>query len=149
MIGRCYIFFIMVGSALNTADHALKKTIISSSQASSPTIAKLTDAIMHVESRFNDSAIGDNGKAVGCLQIHPVLVREVNRLQEVEYTLEDRWDRKKSIEMFNIILKNYKLSKAKSFMDSAEIISRRWNGGPKGDNKKCTEKYWKKVKEKL
>jgi soluble lytic murein transglycosylase-like protein len=139
----------MVGSALNTADHALKKTIISSPAIDTQTHSSLVNAIMHVESRFNDSAIGDNGKAIGCLQIHPVLVREVNRLQEVEYTLEDRWDRKKSIEMFNIILKNYKISKAKSFMDSAEIISRRWNGGPKGDNKKCTEKYWEKVKEKL
>ena len=30
------------------------------------------------ESRGNDSAVGDNGKAVGCLQIHKIMVREVN-----------------------------------------------------------------------
>ena len=38
------------------------------------------DAVIYVESRGNDSAVGDNGSAVGCLQIHPIMVREVNRL---------------------------------------------------------------------
>ena len=38
------------------------------------------EAVIWRESRGNSSAIGDNGKAVGVLQIHPIMVREANRI---------------------------------------------------------------------
>jgi hypothetical protein len=66
----------------------------------------LLEAIIVVESNGNDSCIGDRklGRpSVGCLQIRPIMVREVNRLlrkQKIKkkYTLNDRYSRKKSIE---------------------------------------------------
>ena len=46
---------------------------------------------------------GDGGDAVGCLQIHKIYVREVNRiLGENKYTYNDRRNREKSIEMARI-----------------------------------------------
>lgn len=153
MISRFIFFMLMIVSVVWTADHNLttERTIISVSEVD--TLSdwdRLVNAIIYVESRGNDSAIGDNGKAVGCLQIHPIAVREANRILNRDvYSIEDRYSRSKSIEIFNIISEEYECCQEYTFTEYAEIVSRRWNGGPKGDNKKCTEKYWKKVKEKL
>ncbi len=105
---------------------------------------QLVKAIRQVESSGNDQAVGDGGKAVGALQIHPIMVAEVNRiLGEQLYTLDDRKDAGKSIEMFMVFSKYY----AKHWNDwSAEGIARRWNGGARGHLKKSTMPYWRKVK---
>lgn len=116
------------------------------------TDADLVTAIIHVESRGNDSAIGDRhlvgNEAVGALQIRPIMVREVNRIckrigSNQRFTLKDRFDRNKSIHMF-MIWKEF------HHKDSdAEKIARNWNGGPKGFKKSRTEKYWNKVEKQL
>lgn len=66
------------------------------------------EAVIWRESRGDSNAIGDNGKAVGVLQIHPIMVREANRIlamngKENSYTYDDRYSREKSIEMFKIV----------------------------------------------
>ena len=112
----------------------------------------LIDAMIQVESRGNDSAYGDThikgGEAVGALQIRPIMVREVNRIlklkkSKLRYKLQDRWDRDKSIEMFQI----WKEFHHKD--DDFETIARNWNGGPNGYKKSRTEKYWLKVEQEL
>jgi len=112
----------------------------------------LVSALILVESRGNDSAIGDRhivgGEAVGALQIRPIMVREVNRILKIQksdkrFTLKDRFDRKKTIEMFTI-WKNFHHKNS-----SPEKIARNWNGGPKGYNNPRTEKYWDKVQKEL
>ncbi len=115
------------------------------------TIDVLLHAIISVESNGNDSCVGDKfliRPSIGCLQIRPVMVREVNRIlkkekKEKRFTLNDRWSRKKSIEMF-YIWKNYHHSE-----DSLEAIARCWNGGPKGYKRKATKHYWGKVQKEL
>ena len=107
----------------------------------------LLEAMIVVESNGNDSCIGDRNlgrPSVGCLQIRPIMVREVNRIlrkQKIKkkYTLNDRYSRNKSIEMF-YIWRDYHHSE-----DSDEVIARCWNGGPKGWKKKSTRYYWIKV----
>ena len=105
-------------------------------------MSNLIEAIIQVESVGNDSAYNKSEDAVGCLQIRPVMVREVNRLLKKRknpkrYTLLNRWDRQKSIEMFLVFTKNISKPEAKA---------RCWNGGPKGMTKSATIKYWNKVK---
>ena len=115
------------------------------------TIGLLLDAIIQVESRGNDSCIGDKFLAkpsIGCLQIRPVMVREVNRIlkkekKEKRFTLDDRWSREKSIEMF------YTWKEYHHKDHDLETIARCWNGGPKGYKKKATEYYWSKVQKEL
>ena len=41
---------------------------------------QFVDAVIFVESIDNDSAYNHREKAVGCLQIRPIMVREVNRV---------------------------------------------------------------------
>ncbi len=108
-----------------------------------PEVEDLIEAIIFVESRGNDSIIGDNGRAVGCLQMHPVAVYECNRLIGFDsFDLDDRYDRQQSISMFNVIRNASKDT-------SNEFIARNWNGGPKGYKKPATIKYWNKVKKYL
>ena len=116
------------------------------------TDSDLVTALIFVESRGNDSAIGDRhlvgNEAVGALQIRPIMVREVNRILKIQksdklFTLKDRFDRNKSIEMF-YVWKNY------HHRDSeVEVIARNWNGGPKGFRLNRTVKYWNKVENQL
>ena len=69
---------------------------------------RFVEAVIWKESRGNENCVGDGGKAVGVLQIHPVMVREANRIlrmrgEEEKYTYDDRYNKEKSIEIFNII----------------------------------------------
>ena len=113
---------------------------------------RLVSALILVESRGNDSAIGDRhlvgNEAVGALQIRPIMVREINRILKIQksdkrFILKDRFERAKSIEMF-YIWKNYHHKDSEP-----EVIARNWNGGPKGYKVSRTEKYWLKVEKQL
>ena len=111
-------------------------------------IEPLIQAMILVESEGNDSAYHKREKAAGCLQIRPIMVREVNRIlgiqkSELEYTLEDRWSREKSIEMFHIV--NGYHNKNSTY----EEIARAWNGGPNWIKKSLTKRYWKRVQREL
>lgn len=102
------------------------------------------ESIIQIESRGNDNSIARDGSA-GPLQIKPVLVKDVNRIlryqgDSISFTLADRFDRKKAIDMF-WIYQNYYGSENDSF----EVMARRWNGGPGGPRSKRTKKYWQKV----
>ena len=112
----------------------------------------LVSALIHVESRGNDSAIGDRhlvgAEAVGALQIRPIMVREVNRILKIQksdkrFKLSDRYDREKTIEMF-MIWKNFHHSDS-----DFETIARNWNGGPRGYKRSSTLRYWNKVQKEL
>lgn len=64
-------------------------------------------AIVSVESNGKWDAKGKNND-VGVLQITPILVRDCNRiLGREKYTLADRLDSLKSVEMFNVVQKHY------------------------------------------
>ena len=107
----------------------------------------LLSAIMFVESSYNDSAYHKGEDAVGCLQIRKCMVNDVNRIlrrqkSDLRFTYDDRWLRNKSIKMFSVYCKHYKLT-------TSEEIARCWNGGPRGMQNEVTAKYWVKVKNQL
>ena len=111
-------------------------------------VEPLIQAMIMVESEGNDSAYHKGEKAAGCLQIRPIMVREVNRIldiqkSELEYTLEDRWSREKSIEMFHIV--NGYHNKNSTY----EEIARAWNGGTNWFKKGLKKRYWKRVQKQL
>ena len=100
----------------------------------------LIAAIIQVESGGDTLAYNSKEDAVGCLQIRPIMVREVNRLVGKDsFTLSDRWSKAKSIQMFNVIRSHLKGA-------SDEQIARVWNGGYNGHNIPQTLQYWNKVK---
>jgi len=105
--------------------------------------SNLLEAMIQVESRGNESAVGDTHMdvpSIGVLQIRPIMVKEVNRILGKEvYTLKDRASREKSIEMFEV-WKNHHHKNS-----SDEKIARCWNGGPLGYKYSGTDHYWSKV----
>jgi hypothetical protein len=110
-------------------------------------ITRLLSAIIFVESSDNDLAYHKGEDAVGCMQIRQCMVDDVNRILKRQkstkrYSYRDRWIRYKSIEMFDIYCKHYKLT-------TSEEMARCWNGGPNGMQNEVTAGYWKKVKNKL
>jgi len=113
----------------------------------------LLPLIAQVESGNNPDAIGDNGKAIGCMQIWKVCVDDVNRISGKHYTYKDRLSRRKSFEMAKIYLKHYGKAYEKKTGHKAdmEILSRIWNCGYAGSQKghKYYDKgtrYWHKIK---
>lgn len=83
----------------------------------------LIKAISAVESEHNEKAV--NGKYVGILQISPGVVDDCNKIcGEKRFKYSDRYNKKKSIEMFNIYQGKYNPEK------HLEKALRVWNGGP-------------------
>ena len=114
-------------------------------------VSKLLAALIIIESSGNPDAIGDDGEAVGCLQITPGVIKDVNRQFSTDFTLEDRYDVQHSRNIANLYLAYWgtKYEENTGFKANAEVYARIWNGGPNGWNKKSTDKYWNKVKEVL
>lgn len=116
----------------------------------------LIAALIAVESGGDTKAIGDGGKAVGCLQIHPIFVEDVNRIMGGEhFFLSDRLDRMKSIEMAKIWLAYYK-GKAEEkygfepvYAEMAVIFNRGYKGYQEPHVDVSTDKYWLKVEKAL
>lgn len=107
------------------------------------TISNLISALIIVESSGNDMAIGDNGRAIGPLQIHKAVVLDVNRITGSHYRHQDMTNRAQARAVCEAYLKHYGRGA------STEQLARRWNGGPSGDRKAATETYWNKVKKQI
>ena len=82
---------------------------------------------------------GDNGKAIGPLQIHLAVIKDVNRFYGMEFASEDRQDLAKSKQIARLYLTHW-LNKHRE-----EITARIWCGGPRGWRKKSTDGYWEKI----
>jgi hypothetical protein len=99
------------------------------------------EAIIQVESGGNPRAV--SGNSVGVMQITPICVKECNiilkkRGSDLRYTMNDRYDVKKSKEMFLLIQSYHNKS------NNVEKAIRSWNGGPRY-SVKATNKYYQKV----
>jgi hypothetical protein len=118
----------------------------------------LIDALIAVESRGNASAIGDNGRAYGILQIHAVMVADANRIAKTTYTHDDMFEPAKSRAVANIIISHYArhIERTTGVPATDEQLARVWNGGgsawkkPQAAAKENNlERYWRKVSKEI
>ena len=98
----------------------------------------IMNAISYVESKHNPKA--RNGIYIGCLQIGPGMVNEVNNIlkkqnNQKRYTLNDRYDPQKSREMFVIFQEEYNPQR------NIERAIRMWNGGPRFSTSRTNRYY--------
>jgi hypothetical protein len=107
------------------------------------TISNLITALIIVESSGNDLAIGDGGRAIGPLQIHRGVVLDVNRITGSNYRHQDMTNRAQARAVCEAYLRHYGKGA------TTEQLARRWNGGPKGDQKQATAAYWRKVQKEI
>jgi hypothetical protein len=104
----------------------------------------LIAAMMWTESNGNEKAVGDGGRAWGCLQIRAEVIADVNRLYGLDYRMEDAFDTEKAQD----ICRMYLLYWGESLnCCTAKDYARIWNGGPSGRRKPKTAVYWNKVKQ--
>jgi hypothetical protein len=107
-------------------------------------LTNLITALIAVESGGRDSAIGDQGRALGPLQIHKAVVVDVNRLTGSNYRHQDMTNRAQARAVCEAYLKHW--GKGKTTEEQARI----WNAGPQGHKKKtATQAYWLKVQRNL
>jgi len=108
-----------------------------------PIIKKL----IQIETGGNKNLVGDNGSALGLLQIRPGCVRDINMTYHTNFKHSDALDSLKSVVMCELYLqKGIKLyiKKHKKY-PTVEQIVRMWNGGIyKGYLYASTEKYYHK-----
>jgi hypothetical protein len=107
--------------------------------------ADLVSAIHKVESGGRvGKIIGDNGRALGPLQIHKGNWKDaVSFDSTIGGSYSDCQDLAYSKKIFKAYTERYAKGK------SNEIKARVWNGGPRGAQIKATLKYWEKVKSNL
>lgn len=105
--------------------------------------------IAQVESLSGILTNGDNGRAIGDLQIWKITVDDVNRVYKTNFTYNDRSSRKMSEKIFIKYLSFWGKQYYKKTCEqpTEEIYARIWNGGPEGYKKSSTIKYWKRYKE--
>lgn len=99
------------------------------------------NAIIQVESEGNARAV--SGNSVGAMQITPVCVEQCNiilksRKSKKRFTLKDRFNVKKSKEMFLLLQSFYNVE------NNIEKAIRSWNGGMRY-TVKGTQRYYNKV----
>jgi len=117
------------------------------------TLNHLILALAIVESSLNPLAIGDNGNAVGYLQITPAVIEDVNNFYNLDYNMDDRLDKDKSITVCTLYLKHWGkyYEKQTGKKPTAEIYAKIWNGGAlawkKTDPRVVNnlDNYWEKV----
>ena len=101
---------------------------------------RLLLVLIAIESGGKNNAVGDGGKAVGCLQIHPIMVKECNRISGYKrWTLADRLSRRESMKMCSLYL-SYQRSRHPN--EDWATLGSRWNC----KNKKYRRAIWKALK---
>ncbi len=107
-------------------------------------LTNLITALIAVESSGNDLAIGDQGRAIGPLQIHKAVVTDVNRFTGAHYRHSEMTNRAIARKVCQAYLEHYGKG------CTTEQLARKWNGGgPAGDRKTATLPYWRKVEAQL
>jgi len=114
---------------------------------------RLIAALIEVESRGNDRAIGDKhmrDKAYGPLQIRQPCVDDVNRRFGTKIQAQELLgNRSLSVWVCVKYLEMYATPKRLGREPTLEDMARIWNGGPVGHKKESTKRYWSKVQKEL
>jgi len=87
-----------------------------------------------------ENAVGDKGKAIGPFQIW--------RVYHIDSKVPGQYTECNKLEYSKKVVKAY-LTRWAPEGATMETLARIHNGGPSGHKKAATEKYWKKVREKL
>ena len=131
-----------------------------SSGAQGATMTDLILSLEQVESNGNEIAYNESEKALGCLQIRPIMLADYNRIYGTSFTHDQMKSRSTSHLVAIGIFHHYgKSIKRNSETPNAKHLAFIWNGGgsawkrvsnPKDDRKQNNlETYWKKVSEYL
>lgn len=112
----------------------------------------LINALIQVESNGDSTKVGKLGE-LGILQIRECVIKDVNRIYKTTYTLEDAKDNEKAKDICRKYLthwgRHYEIKTG--LKADNKVLSKIWNGGPKGPWKDTVYiiAYWNKVQKQL
>ncbi len=101
----------------------------------------LISALIAIESGGRDHAVGDGGKALGCLQIREIVIRDVNRIYGTFFEHDHALSRENAKVICNLYLRHYGSPRVLGREPTPADLARIWNGGPRGHLKRATEEY--------
>tara|TARA_Y100001937_G_scaffold98018_1_gene133621 strand:- start:638 stop:1108 length:471 start_codon:yes stop_codon:yes gene_type:complete len=128
---------LMVATDTPKIGHATEKQI---------DLEKLLRAIRIVESNDNPDAVGDNGDAIGCYQIHYSYWLDAKNHCQLDGDYSSCYDREYATEVVLCYADLYTTEERLGREPTEEDFSRNHNGGPNGYKKESTKKFWNKVK---
>lgn len=111
--------------------------------------ALILAALVAVESSGDPDAIGDNGLAFGCLQLHAAYVQDAAEFAGETWKHEDAFNPATAEQIARAYMARYATEKRLGRSPTYEDIARIHNGGPNGFKKAATDGYWLKVKKEL
>lgn len=117
------------------------------SLSSGATLEGIYEVLKYSESNGITTAIGDNGKAYGIVQIHKSCVDDVNRIYGTSYTHEEMFDEACAKEVFVLYLQAGidRYVNKHGVLPTEEQVVRMWNGGIyKGHLYRDTIKYYRR-----
>lgn len=110
-------------------------------------LTNLIAIMILIESAGNPYAVGAAGE-LGVLQQTPAFLEQVNRWYAIPPELKFRWPEDAlDPSMARIATEMFLTHKASG--PTVEIKVRRFNGGPRGEKKRATRKYWERVRREL
>lgn len=106
----------------------------------------LVDAIAQVESSGDPTAVGDDGRAFGLLQITKPVVLDINKHYGLKWRHEQAFEPTYARLMFEKYLAIWATEERLGRPVTDEDRARIWRGGPNGWRSERTLGYWEKVK---
>lgn len=110
------------------------------------TLITLILVLIQIESGGDDLAIGDDGLAYGCLQMHKAYVQDAAEYASEDWVHEDAFCRETSIDIFIAYASRYATEERIGRPVSLQDIARIHHGGPNGWKKESTKEYWKRAR---
>ncbi len=107
----------------------------------------LISAMIQVESEGNVNAYNKEEDAVGCLQIRPIYIQDLNRFSSKAWNHHDMYDEAEARMACAEYLRYYgnQIRRIELREPTFEDLARIHNSGPMGYTKQCSEIYWSKV----
>ncbi len=107
----------------------------------------LISALIKVESNGDVNAYNKEEDAVGCLQIRPIYVQDLNRFSTKTWTHDQMYDEAEARLAVAEYLRYYgnQIRRIELREPTFEDLARIHNSGPMGYTKQCSDAYWGKV----
>jgi hypothetical protein len=110
------------------------------------TLSQLLIILIAVESSGDPKAVGDNGLAYGCLQLHAAYVQDAAEYAGENWVHEDAFNPEVAKQIVRAYMARYATETRLGHHPTIEDVARIHNGGPNGFKKSATDGYWLKVK---
>jgi hypothetical protein len=108
-----------------------------------PLDSNFVNIIGQIESNNNDNAVGDKGKSISRYQIQRAAFIDAKQFDKsIKFKYESLTNQANALKVMTAYLNRY--AQQAILRRDYQTLARIWTGGPKGNKKQVTLKYWRK-----